>query len=117
MKVRSEPKYVRRRRIALLVVLAVLLLLGLGISRVVGALADRGAAAAPVTRAPADTGHVAAESSRARTVPAPTPSPAEPQGEPGPSAETALVRVLRLTGGLTPKSVVASEQGSSSPRT
>ncbi len=33
--VRSEPKYVRRRRVALLVVLAVLLLLVLGVSRVV----------------------------------------------------------------------------------
>ena len=111
MKVRSEPKYVRRRRIALLVVLAVLLLLGLGISRVVGAPVREGAAAAPVTRVPADAGLATAASPRASTVPAPTPSPAEPQGEPGPSAETALVRVLRLSGGLTPKSVVASEQG------
>jgi hypothetical protein len=111
VKVRSEPKYVRRRRIALLVVLAVLLLLGLGISRVVGAFADRGAAAAPVTRAPVDAGLATAASPRAPAVPAPTPSPTEPQGEPGPSAETALVRILRLTGGLTPKSDVASEQG------
>jgi YVTN family beta-propeller protein len=106
--VRREPKYVRRRRIALLVVVAFLALMVLGVSRLVGFLAGGDAEAAPRVAAPA----VAAPTETAApTIPAPKPSPAEAQGEPGPSAETAMVRVLRLTGELAPKSVVASRQG------
>ena len=109
MIVRREPKYVRRRRIALLVVLAFLALMVLGVSRLVGALAGGDAAAAPALR-PAVTA-TAAPTPSAPTIPVPTRSPAEPQGAPGPSAETALVKVQRLTGDLAPKSVVASAQG------
>jgi YVTN family beta-propeller protein len=107
--VRREPRYVRRRRIALFVVLAFLALMVLGVSRLVGALAGGDAAAAPVARPAATT---PAEPTRsAPAIPAPTPSPAEQQGAPGPSAQTAMVRVLRLTGDIAPKSVVASRQG------
>jgi YVTN family beta-propeller protein len=104
--VRREPKYVRRRRIALLVVLAFLALTVLGVSRLVGALAggDAAAAPAPPTATARPTPTTAA-------IPVPARSPSEAQGAPGPSAETALVRVQRLTGDLAPKSVVASAQG------
>jgi YVTN family beta-propeller protein len=103
--VRREPKYVRRRRIALLVVAAFLVLAVLGVSRLVGALGGGRAEAVPAARPTVPPAAPAA------AIPAPAPSPAEPQGAPGPSAETAMVRVLRLTGDLAPKSVVASGQG------
>jgi YVTN family beta-propeller protein len=106
--VRREPKYVRRRRIALLVVLAFLVLMVLGVSRLVGALGGGDAAAAPAR--PSATATVR-PTPTAPAIPVPTRSPAEPQGAPGPSAETALVKVQRLTGDLAPKSVVASAQG------
>jgi YVTN family beta-propeller protein len=106
--IRREPKYVRRRRIALLVVLAFLVLMVLGVSRLVGALGGGDAAAAPAR--PSATATVR-PTPTAPAIPVPTRSPAEPQGAPGPSAETALVKVQRLTGDLAPKSVVASAQG------
>lgn len=106
MVVRREAVYVRRRRVALLVVVAFLALSVLGVSRLVGFLSGGTAeAAAP---APTATRQPAAPKP---TIPVPTPSPVEPQGAPGPSARTAMVRVLRLTGDLAPKSVVASSQG------
>ena len=105
MVVRKEAVYVRRRRVALLVVVAFVALSVLGVSRLVGFLSGGTAeAAAPQ---PVATKPVAPEP----TIPVPTPHPVEPQGAAGPSAKTALVRVLRLSGDLTPKSVVASKQG------
>ena len=109
MIVRREPKYVRRRRIALLVVRRLPRADGAGVSRLVGALAGGDAAAAPALVA--SGARTAAPTPSAPTIPVPTRSPAEPQGAPGPSAETALVKVQRLTGDLAPKSVVASAQG------
>jgi YVTN family beta-propeller protein len=106
--IRREPKYVRRRRMALLVVVAFLALTVLGVTRLVGALTGGEAVAAPAPRA---TPRSTPAPQPTPTLPVPVPSPAEPQGAPGPSAETALVRVLRLTGDLAPKSVVASAQG------
>jgi YVTN family beta-propeller protein len=106
MMVRNEAVYVRRRRVALLVVVAFLALSVLGVSRLVGFLSGGAAeAAAPTPKATVKP--VAPKP----TLPVPKPSPVEPQGAPGPSARTAMVRVLRLTGDLTPKSVVASKQG------
>ncbi|SDP34931.1 40-residue YVTN family beta-propeller repeat-containing protein [Pedococcus dokdonensis] len=105
MVVRNEAVYVRRRRVALLVVVAFVALSVLGVSRLVGVLSGGSAEAA----APRPTPVKAAVSRPG--IPVPKPSPVEPQGDPGPSAKTAMVRVLRLTGGLTPKSVVASKQG------
>lgn len=105
MMVRKEAVYVRRRRVALLVVVAFVALSVLGVSRLVGVLsggpaeaaAPRPAAAKPAAPMP--------------TIAVPTPHPVEVQGAPGPAAKTAMVRVLRLSGDLTPKSVVASKQG------
>src|SRR5689334_17124583 len=106
MMVRNEAVYVRRRRVALLVVVAFLALSVLGVSRLVGFISGGTAeAAAPAPKA--STKPAAPKP----TLPVPKPSPVEPQGAPGPSAKTAMVRVLRLTGDLTPKSVVASKQG------
>jgi YVTN family beta-propeller protein len=106
MMVRNEAVYVRRRRVALLVVVAFLALSVLGVSRLVGFLSGGTAeAAAPAPKASAKP------AAPKPTLPVPKPSPVEPQGAPGPSARTAMVRVLRLTGDLAPKSVVASKQG------
>jgi YVTN family beta-propeller protein len=103
--VRNEAVYVRRRRVAALAVVAFLAVGILGLSRLVGNLSGDAAQAAPrpVTKAPA--------AAVAPAIPAPTPSPLEARGGPGPSDRTAMVRVLRLTGDLAPKSVVASDQG------
>jgi YVTN family beta-propeller protein len=106
MVVRSEAVYVRRRRVALLVVVAFLALSVLGVSRLVGFLSSGTAEAA----APTPT-HATKPAAAKPGIPVPRPSPVEAQGAPGPSARTAMVRVLRLTGDLTPKSVVASKHG------
>ena len=105
MMVRSEAVYVRRRRVALLVVVAFLALSVLGVSRLVGFLS--GGTAEAAGPAPTATKPAAATPG----IPVPKPSPVEAQGAPGPSSRTAMVRVLRLTGDLTPKSVVASKHG------
>ena len=104
--VRNEAVYVRRRRVALLVVVAFLALSVLGVTRLVGFLSG-GAAEAALRRRPPPRRRLAAKP----TIPVPKPSPVEAQGDPGPSDKTAMVRILRLTGDLTPKSVVASKQG------
>ena len=109
MIVRDEAVYVRRRRLALLVVVALLALLTLGVARIVGAFAGDAADAATPPAKPAAS--AAPKARAAGALPVPKPSPVEPQGAPGPSAQTALVRTMRLTGGLTPKSVVASGHG------
>jgi YVTN family beta-propeller protein len=103
--VRNEAVFVRRRRVASLGVVAFLALGALGVTRLVGLVSgDAAEAASPpaVVKAPAAT---------PPAITVPSPSPVEPQGDPGPSDRTAMVRVLRLTGDLTPKSVVASRQG------
>jgi YVTN family beta-propeller protein len=105
VKVRNEAVFVRRRRVASLGAVAFLALGALGVTRLVGLLSGGAAEAASrpaIVNAPAAT-------QPAITVP--QPSPVEPQGDPGPSDRTAMVRILRLTGDLTPKSVVASRQG------
>ena len=105
MTVRNEAVYVRRRRVAILGVAACLALSVLGVTRLVGFLSSGAAEAAsnPAT--------VKAPGAKQPTIPVPKPSPVEVQGDPGPSDKTAMVRILRLTGDLTPKSVVASKQG------
>jgi YVTN family beta-propeller protein len=103
--VRNEAVYVRRRRVAALVLVAFLALSVLGVTRLVGVLSGGAAEAAPKVAA------VKPSVPKVPTIPVPTPSPVEAQGDPGPSERTAMVRILRLTGGLTPKSVVASKQG------
>ena len=103
--VRREAVYVRRRRVAFLAVVAFAALSVLGVTRFVAFLSGGAAEAAP--RSAAVKAPVAVEPG----IPVPKPSPVEAQGAPGPSEKTAMVRILRLTGGLTPKSVVASKQG------
>lgn len=104
MMVRKEAVYVRRRRVALLVVVAFVALSVLGVSRLVGFLSG-GTAEAAAPRPAAST------PAPEPTIRVPTPHPVEAQGAPGPPAKTAMVRILRLSGDLTPKSVVASTQG------
>ncbi|OAB88833.1 hypothetical protein AWH69_03395 [Janibacter melonis] len=106
MYVDDDPVYKRRRLVALAVVIAVLLgLCALGRVLLGGDEAKPAAAAAPVA--------AAAPAKKATTVEqaAPPLRPQEEQGEPAGTADTELVRVQRITGGLTPKSVVASGQG------
>ncbi len=122
MIVKQDPVFVRRRRVAAAGLAATLGLGAVGVSHLFGG---------PETAAPtAHTVHTAgstATSLHAQPVAdrsprptatnavakptTPTPSPAATQGKPGPSADTRLVRILRLTGDLSSKSVVASGHG------
>lgn len=104
MIVKQDAVHRRRRRVAGLGALLFVALAGRGMV----ALADDSGDAAP---APAPSVTASAKATPAR--PAPTvPAPlATPRGTPGPSDRTTLVRIGRLTGGLTPKSVVASPRG------
>jgi YVTN family beta-propeller protein len=103
--VRTETVYVRRRRVAFLGVVLFLALTVLGVTRLVGFLSGGPAEAASTTAASK------APVAKRPVITVPEPSPVEAQGKPGPSDKTAMVRILRLTGDLTPKSVVASKQG------
>jgi YVTN family beta-propeller protein len=103
--VRTEAVYVRRRRVAFLGVVLFLALSVLGASRLIGFLSGGSAEAASTPAA------VKPPAANRPAITVPKPSPLEAQGKPGPSDKTAMVRILRLTGDLTPKSVVASKQG------
>lgn len=115
MIVRKEPVYVRRRRVAALVLVVVLTLLAYGLGRLAGTSAATATPqqtqhrSTPTTSATsrATATHSTATSSASSH---PTTSPSL-TGVPGPSDRTTMVRVARLTGGLTSKSVVASKQG------
>ncbi len=100
MAIRTEAVYVRRRRVALGVLLGLLMAVVFGVSRLTS---DGGAAAAAAPKVAAAT--------KAPTSSAPPRSPAVAQGAPGPTAKTELVRVQRLVGDLNSKSVVASPRG------
>ncbi len=102
MTVKRDPVFVRRRRVALVGLLCLLGATGFGASHLLGGEPAQASAAAA---APAPT------PTRTPLTPAPTPSPAAKQGAPAPSGRSALVRIERLTGQLTPKSVVASGTG------
>ncbi len=105
MIVKRDPVHVRRRRVALGGLAMLVAVTGFGITHVVGG--DPARASAPPRPAPS-----AESTATGRPVkPAPTPSPQASQGGPAPAGQTALVQIERLTGGLTPKSVVASAQG------
>lgn len=106
MKINHDPIYVRRRRVALGVLLVVVLVLVLCLGRLFGGGDDASAAHASATAAPA-----AAVETPTVEQPAPKESPMPDAGAKGAPAETSLVRVQRLSGGLTPKSVVASPTG------
>ncbi len=104
MKINNDPVYVRRRRIALAAVVVILLVVVLCLGKLFGgdgeAAAETPAASAPEPATPAKV-----ES------PAPKESHASRQGRKAGPAQSDLVRVQRITGELTPKSVVASSLG------
>ncbi|XVX19430.1 beta-propeller fold lactonase family protein [Actinomycetota bacterium] len=97
MTVKNDPVYVRRRLVALASLVLLVALVTTGMSALFGGPA----------KAPKTTATVAAQP----TATGPVPSPTVSQGEPGPSAQTELVQVHRLTGDLQSKSVVASNRG------
>jgi YVTN family beta-propeller protein len=113
-KARLEARYVRRRITAGAAAVGLLALASFGVSRVAGLVGgDRADAASSRTSLPVAARTTAAAARDAKPlVRAPGPSPTVAQGAVGASsAETALVRTMRLTGDLTPKSVVASPAG------
>ena len=109
MIIKQDPIYRRRRRVALALLVAVVLLLTWGFVKLTGGSASASETGAAAAGARAQTAPAPVRTPAGRT--APTPSPAAPQGEPGPPERTALVRTARLTGELAPKSVVASSRG------
>lgn len=128
LRVRSEAVYVRRRRIAGTIAVALLLLVGLGVWKLVGAVlgGDDTEVAAGSGREARGSGEdpEAADDGGERTsttrpllpdtveVPAPPLTPDRAQGDEGSSGETGLVRVQRLGGqSMAPKSIVASDDG------
>ena len=112
-KARLEAKYVRRRIVAGSVAVGLLGLVSLGVSELAGLFAGDEAEAAATKPAAVATRAPAAPVPDAKPLaPPPRSAPATTQGALGStSAETALVRTMRITGDLTPKSVVASPKG------
>ena len=110
---RLDQKYIRRRVVAASAAVALLGVTSFGLSQVAGLFTGEEADAAPVAQPVATATSKAPVTPKVTPkVPAPKPSPASPQGPVGSaSAETALVRTMRLTGDLAPKSVVASPAG------
>lgn len=102
MIVKSDPVFVRRRRVAIATALFVLLVVVLLVTRMVTG-GGGSAAAGPVA--------ISATPQPIAEVEAPPVEPAEAQGGEGAPADTTLVQIQRITGGLTPKSVVASSAG------
>lgn len=105
MKIKKDPIYVRRRRITLAVLLVIVLIIALCIGKLFFGDGSAEASAPKASATPEPTAPAEVES------PAPKDSPAVKQGKKADPAESDLVRVQRLTGGLTPKSVVASKTG------
>ncbi|WP_406832087.1 beta-propeller fold lactonase family protein [Pedococcus sp. KACC 23699] len=113
-RTRLDDKYVRRRIAAATAAVVFLGGASFAVSQVGGLFGSdhvEAAPARPVAQAQAKA-PVVPTPTRTPKVAAPKPSPAVPQGGAGSTAaETALVRTMRLTGNLTPKSVVASPSG------
>jgi YVTN family beta-propeller protein len=105
MIVKRESVYVRRRRVALGGLAVFVAVTGFGVTHVFGGDPAQ-ASAAPRPSATAD---ITATAQPVKAAPA--PSPQRSSGRLAPSAQTSLVQIQRLTGGLTPKSVVASAHG------
>ena len=112
-KARLEAKYVRRRIVAGALAVGLLGAASFGVSQLAGLLGGDRAQAASTSAKPAAASRTTPPARGATPlVKPPRPSPATPQGALGAnSGETALVRTMRLTGDLTPKSVVASPKG------
>ena len=114
MKINNDPLYVRRRRVATTLVLTLVVLVTLlwvwvfrgGSDATTEATSAQGATASATESGGSEaTEPVEVES------PAPELSPAEEQGEEADPANSSLVQVQRITGDLSPKSIVASEKG------
>ena len=108
MKINNDPVYVRRRRVALAALIVVLLVIVLCLGKLFGGEDDASAASAPAAPAPTS----------AKPTPEPAkveqPAPKEsklPEGTAADPADSTMRRVQRITGELTPKSVVASPTG------
>jgi YVTN family beta-propeller protein len=123
MQVSHDPVFVRRRRVALLVALTLMLALIISTRWVWAAAtapdgdpatATSGSAAAqPLAGAASEpeTQSGAASPSASPSAAAPKPSASVKQGEPAASGEATPVRIQRLSGNLASKSVDASVKG------
>ena len=106
MKINNDPVYVKRRRVAMAVLIVVLIVLIVCIGRLVGG--DETASAGTPQQAAAPAKRAApAKVEKA----APAVKPAQKQGKEAAPADSSMVRIQRLTGAMTPKSVVASPTG------
>ena len=106
MKINNDPVYVKRRRVALAVLIVVLIVLVVCIGRLVGG--DETASAGTPQQAAAPAKRAApAKVEKA----APAVKPEQKQGKEAAPADSSMVRIQRLTGAMTPKSVVASPTG------
>lgn len=106
MKINNDPVYVKRRRVAMAVLIVVLIVLVVCIGRLVGG--DETASAGTPQQAAAPAKRAApAKVEKA----APAVKPAQKQGKEAAPADSSMVRIQRLTGTMTPKSVVASPTG------
>lgn len=111
MKINNDPVYVRRRLVALAVAVIVLVLLIWLVSRLFGGDDSASAATEEASTQESPSAAVAATPKAEPEEPAPSESPAAERGEQAPPVESTMVQVQRITGGLTPKSVVASSAG------
>ena len=110
MKINNDPLYVRRRRVATTLVLTLVVLVTLLWVWVFRGGSDATTEAASAQGATESAGSEATEPVEVES-PAPELSPAEEQGEEADPANSSLVQVQRITGDLSPKSIVASEKG------
>ncbi|MFX4286484.1 beta-propeller fold lactonase family protein [Janibacter sp. G349] len=110
MKINNDPVYVQRRRIATVVAIVVLIVLVVCLAKLFGgedeAAADPKAAPAATSAAPAKR----AEPAKVEKA-APKVRPAKKQGAEAAPADSSMVRIQRISGPMTPKSVVASRTG------
>ena len=103
LTVKNDPVY-QRRRLVVLAVLVVVVLLLCWVGRLIFGGDEPAQASAPAVSASQAVDRPVEQE-------APPIEPAEEQGAQAGTADSELVRLQRITGGLTPKSVVASSEG------
>ena len=108
MKINTDPIYVRRRRVAVAILVVVILVIVLCLGKLFGG-GDKAAAESGAQSLASTTEETAAP--KEVESPAPSESAAKKQGKKADPADSDLVRIQRITGELTPKSVVASSTG------
>lgn len=109
--VKQDAVYVRRRRAALVGAVAVVVLLALLVWLLVRLVGGDDASASPRAGQGAASPATTAAAPKQVEKAAPKVDPATAQGAEAAPRDSAMVRIQRITGGLTPKSVVASAQG------